>query len=90
MFLYQSVLTSLAQNAVSKQLDSYSEVCEALKIVELLLGFLSMTGGDPTMKLVTYLQEILKMDQNIDNHILKVNTCTLSHSEPQTDVKHQY
>lgn len=72
----------MAQNTVSRQLDSYSEVCEALQIVELLLGFLSMTGGDPTMKLVSYLQEILKMDQNIDHHILKVITCTLSHSEP--------
>uniref|UniRef100_A0A3Q4I5J3 RING-type E3 ubiquitin transferase n=1 Tax=Neolamprologus brichardi TaxID=32507 RepID=A0A3Q4I5J3_NEOBR len=47
----QNVLTSMAQNTVSRQLDSYSEVCEALQIVELLLGFLSMTGGDPTMKL---------------------------------------
>uniref|UniRef100_I3K4G6 Ring finger protein 213 n=1 Tax=Oreochromis niloticus TaxID=8128 RepID=I3K4G6_ORENI len=62
------------------QLDSYSEVCEALKIVELLLGYLSMTGGDPTMKLVTYLQEILKMDQNINQHILKAfGKCDLKH-----------
>ncbi|CAI5684999.1 unnamed protein product [Oreochromis niloticus] len=76
----QSVLTSMAQNTVSRQLDSYSEVCEVLKIVELLLGFLSMTGGDPTMKLVTYLQEILKMDQNIDHHILKAfSKCELQH-----------
>uniref|UniRef100_A0A3Q4I151 RING-type E3 ubiquitin transferase n=1 Tax=Neolamprologus brichardi TaxID=32507 RepID=A0A3Q4I151_NEOBR len=75
-----NVLTSMAQNTVSRQLDSYSEVCEALQIVELLLGFLSMTGGDPTMKLVSYLQEILKMDQNIDHHILKAfSKCELQH-----------
>lgn len=82
LFLYQTALSRLIWNSVSRQLDSYSEVCEALKIVELLLGYLSMTGGDPKMKLVTYLQEILKMDQNINQHILKVITCTLSHSDP--------
>lgn len=82
LFLYQTALSRLIWNSVSRQLDSYSEVCEALKIVELLLGYLSMTGGDPKMKLVIYLQEILKMDQNINQHILKVITCTLSHSDP--------
>lgn len=82
LFLYQTALSRLIWNSVSRQLDSYSEVCEALKIVKLLLGYLSMTGGDPKMKLVTYLQEILKMDQNINQHILKVIACTLSHAEP--------
>ncbi|XP_025754625.1 E3 ubiquitin-protein ligase rnf213-alpha isoform X3 [Oreochromis niloticus] len=76
----QRALSRLIWNSVSRQLDSYSEVCEALKIVELLLGYLSMTGGDPTMKLVTYLQEILKMDQNINQHILKAfGKCDLKH-----------
>ncbi|XP_006809041.1 E3 ubiquitin-protein ligase rnf213-alpha-like [Neolamprologus brichardi] len=76
----QIPLSSLAQNTVSRELDSYSEVCAALKIVELLLGFLSLTSGDPTMKLVTYLQDVLKMDQNIDHHILKAfGKCTLGH-----------
>lgn len=76
----QRALSRLIWNCVSRQLDSYSEVCEALKIVELLLGYLSMTGGDPTMKLVTYLQEILKMDQNINQHILKAfGKCDLKH-----------
>ncbi|XP_063350782.1 E3 ubiquitin-protein ligase rnf213-alpha-like [Pelmatolapia mariae] len=76
----QRALSRLIWNSVSRQLDSYSEVCEALKIVELLLGYLSMTGGDPKMKLVTYLQEILKMDQNINQHILKAfGKCDLRH-----------
>ncbi|CAI5685000.1 unnamed protein product [Oreochromis niloticus] len=76
----QRALSRLIWNSVSRQLDSYSEVCEALKIVELLLGYLSMTGGDPKMKLVTYLQEILKMDQNINQHILKAFCkCDLRH-----------
>uniref|UniRef100_A0A3P9P4V5 Uncharacterized protein n=1 Tax=Poecilia reticulata TaxID=8081 RepID=A0A3P9P4V5_POERE len=67
---------------ISRELDSLSDVCEALKIVDLLLGFLSMTGGDPSMPLVTYLHDKLKMDQNIDEHILKVGT---SGRDRQTD-----
>ena len=69
----QDALPSLTRTAVSRELESYSDVCEAFKIVELLLGFLSMTGGDPMMSLATYLQDILKMADNIDHHILQVN-----------------
>ncbi|XP_074524614.1 E3 ubiquitin-protein ligase rnf213-alpha-like [Halichoeres trimaculatus] len=76
----QDDLSSLTRNAVSRNLESYSEVCEALKIVELVLGFLSMTGGNPGMQLVTYLQDILKMSDNIDRHILQaLSRCTLGH-----------
>lgn len=77
-FLFQDVLTSLTRNAVSRELDSYSQVCEALKILELLLGFLSMTGGDAQMPLVSYLENILKMAQNIDSQILQVSACAPS------------
>ncbi|XP_037626449.1 E3 ubiquitin-protein ligase rnf213-alpha-like isoform X1 [Sebastes umbrosus] len=78
--VHQDTLPSLAWNAFSRKLDSYSEVCEALKITELLLGFLSMTGGDPMMSLVTYLQDILKMADHIDRHILQaLGRCNLRH-----------
>ncbi|KAI3368624.1 hypothetical protein L3Q82_025623, partial [Scortum barcoo] len=76
----QSALSSLTRNALSRDLDSYSEVCEALKIMELVLGFLSMTGGDPAMSLDIYLQDILKMANHIDHNILKaLGRCKLSH-----------
>ena len=74
MCLPQEPLSSLTRIAVSRELDSYSEVCEAFRIVDLLLGFLSLTGGDPTMQLVTYLKDVLKMADRIDHHILKVDT----------------
>uniref|UniRef100_A0A3Q3GTF4 Ring finger protein 213 n=1 Tax=Labrus bergylta TaxID=56723 RepID=A0A3Q3GTF4_9LABR len=80
--VHQDTLSSLTRNALSRELESYSEVCEALKIVELLLGFLSMTGGDPMMPLVAYLQDVLKMANNIDHQTLKVSAlgrCTLRH-----------
>ncbi|KAM9385416.1 E3 ubiquitin-protein ligase rnf213-alpha-like isoform 2-T2 [Pholidichthys leucotaenia] len=76
----QIALSSLTRNAVTRQLDSYSDVCEAFKIVELLLGFLSMTSSDPKMKLTIYLCDILKMDKNIDGHLLQVlGRCSLEH-----------
>lgn len=78
LLFLQDTLPSLTRNALSRELDSYSEVCEALKIAELLLGFLSMTGGDPMMSLVNYLQDILKMADHIDRHILQVNACAAS------------
>uniref|UniRef100_A0A3Q3NQ34 RING-type E3 ubiquitin transferase n=1 Tax=Labrus bergylta TaxID=56723 RepID=A0A3Q3NQ34_9LABR len=78
--VHQDTLSSLTRNALSRELESYSEVCEALKIVELLLGFLSMTGGDPMMPLVAYLQDVLKMANNIDHQTLKaLGRCTLRH-----------
>ncbi|XP_042369460.1 E3 ubiquitin-protein ligase rnf213-alpha-like [Plectropomus leopardus] len=76
----QDVLSSLACNALSRELDSYNEVCEALKIAELLLGFISMTGGDPMMPLAAYLRDILKMADHIDRHILQaLGRCNLKH-----------
>ncbi|XP_038571429.1 E3 ubiquitin-protein ligase rnf213-alpha-like isoform X2 [Micropterus salmoides] len=78
--VHQEILSSLTRNAMSRYLDSYSEVCEALKIVELLLGFLSMTGGDRMMSMVTYLRDILKMADHIDRLILQaLGRCTLRH-----------
>lgn len=72
LFLLQEALSSLIRTGLSRELDSYSEVCEALKIVELLLGFLTMTGGDPRNPLVAYLRDMLKMTDHIDQHILQV------------------
>ncbi|KAG7230635.1 hypothetical protein INR49_025352 [Caranx melampygus] len=78
--VHQMPLSSLIRNAVSRELESYSEVCEAFKIMELLLGFLTVTGGEPTMTLLTYLKDVLKMADHINQHILKtLGRCTLRH-----------
>ncbi|KAK9519509.1 hypothetical protein VZT92_022235 [Zoarces viviparus] len=78
--VYQDSLSSLTRNALSRELDCFNDVCEALKITELLLGFLSMTGGDPMMSLATYLQDILRMANHIDRHILQaLGRCHLRH-----------
>lgn len=59
--------------AVTTELDSYSDVCEALSTLEVALGFLAMTGGDPCMQLFRYLEEVLQMQNQVAPHILKVS-----------------
>ncbi len=65
-------LQVLSQDNLVKELQSYSDVCEALSTVELALGFLAMTGGEPHMQLGTYLKEVLQMTDNMAPHIFKV------------------
>uniref|UniRef100_A0A665VK89 Uncharacterized protein n=1 Tax=Echeneis naucrates TaxID=173247 RepID=A0A665VK89_ECHNA len=75
--------------AIAGELHSYSEVCEALSILEVALGFLAMTGGEPHMQLSLYLEEVLRMGNQMAPHFLKVtfffspqqtlNKCYLKH-----------
>lgn len=91
VFLLQEALPTLTRNRLSRELRShYSEVCEALKIIELLLGFLTMTGGDPKVLLVTYLKDMLKMVDHIDKHILKVTCCACSCLSYERKLKDSY
>lgn len=61
--------------AVAAELQSYSEVCEALSTLEVALGFLSMTSEEPHLQLSTYLEEVLQMGNQMPPHILKVSVC---------------
>ncbi|TNM97227.1 hypothetical protein fugu_015383 [Takifugu bimaculatus] len=66
--------------AVAAELQSYSEVCEALSTLEVALGFLSMTSEKPHMQLSTYLEEVLQMGTQMPPHILKaLSMCCLKH-----------
>lgn len=72
-FCSQTPLTNSAISAIGGQLQSYSDACEALSVIEVTLGFLSTAGGDPDMDLNVYIQDILQMrDQTA--LILKVST----------------
>lgn len=84
----QEPLQTLTLFAVSGELQSYSEVCETLSTLEVALGFLAMTGGEPHMQLSCYLEEVLQMGNQMAPHILKVSLskalvifscCTFSH-----------
>lgn len=69
----QEPLQALTLFAVAGELQSYSEVCEALSTLEVALGFLAMAGGEPHMQLSSYLKEVLQMENQMAPHILKVS-----------------
>ncbi|XP_016095221.1 E3 ubiquitin-protein ligase rnf213-alpha-like isoform X1 [Sinocyclocheilus grahami] len=76
----QESLQPLTQYDLVKELQSYSDVCEALSTVELALGFLAMTGGEPHMQLSTYLKEVLQMTDHMAPHVFKaLSRCSLKH-----------
>ncbi|XP_023265809.1 E3 ubiquitin-protein ligase RNF213 [Seriola lalandi dorsalis] len=76
----QEPLQTLTLFAVAGELHSYSEVCEALSTLEVALGFLAMTGGEPHMQLSCYLEEVLRMGNQMAPHILKaLSMCCLKH-----------
>ncbi|XP_075942052.1 E3 ubiquitin-protein ligase rnf213-alpha-like isoform X1 [Anarhichas minor] len=76
----QEPLQTLTLFAMAGELHSYSEVCEALSTLEVALGFLAMTGGEPHMQLSCYLEEVLQMGNQMAAHILKaLSMCCLKH-----------
>ncbi|KAM8845445.1 E3 ubiquitin-protein ligase rnf213-alpha-like isoform 2-T2 [Spinachia spinachia] len=76
----QEPLQTLTQSAVAGELHSYSEVCEAFSTLEVALGFLAMTGGEPHTQLSCYLEEVLQMGNQMAAHILKtLSMCCLKH-----------
>ncbi|XP_035510465.1 E3 ubiquitin-protein ligase rnf213-alpha [Morone saxatilis] len=76
----QEPLQTLTLFAVAGELHSYSEVCDALSTLEVALGFLARTGGEPHMQLSCYLEEVLQMENQLAPHILKaLSMCCLKH-----------
>ncbi|KAM9393995.1 E3 ubiquitin-protein ligase rnf213-alpha-like isoform 2-T2 [Pholidichthys leucotaenia] len=76
----QEPLQTFTLMAVTGELHSYSEVCDALSTLEVALGFLAMTGGEPQMQLSSYLEEVLQMGNQMAQHILKaLSMCCLKH-----------
>ncbi|KAL1780092.1 E3 ubiquitin-protein ligase RNF213 isoform X1 [Sigmodon hispidus] len=75
----QSPLTKSAISAISGQLQSYSDTCEALSIIEVTLRFLSTGGGDPDMDLNVYVQDILQMGDQTALILKALHRCQLRH-----------
>ncbi|XP_061567180.1 E3 ubiquitin-protein ligase rnf213-alpha-like [Cololabis saira] len=76
----QEPLQTLTLVSVAGELQSYSEVCEALSTLEVALGFLAMTGGEPEMQLSSYLEEVLQMGNQMAQHIVKaLSMCCVKH-----------
>ncbi|XP_012308178.2 E3 ubiquitin-protein ligase RNF213 isoform X2 [Aotus nancymaae] len=76
----QTSLPSSTLSAISGQLQSYSDACEALSVIEVTLGFLSTAGGDPNMHLNMYIQDVLRMGDQTAQVLQALNRCQLKHS----------
>ncbi|XP_062976188.1 E3 ubiquitin-protein ligase RNF213-like [Elgaria multicarinata webbii] len=79
--LRQSSLPNSTISMISGELQSYSDICEALSVTEITLGFLAMAGEDPEMTLTEYVENILQMGSQTSAHVLKVlSRCQLKHT----------
>lgn len=75
----QNPLPNSAISAISGQLQSYSDTCEALSIIEVTLGFLSTAGGNPGMDLNVYIQQVLQMCDPTAQVLKALHRCQLRH-----------
>ncbi|XP_064532292.1 E3 ubiquitin-protein ligase RNF213 isoform X2 [Pseudopipra pipra] len=79
--LEQSALPSSVMNMISGELQSYSDVCDALSLTEITLGFLAMAGENAEMPLTDYIEQVLQMGDQTNPHVLQaLRRCHLKHS----------
>uniref|UniRef100_A0A6I8N4U3 Ring finger protein 213 n=2 Tax=Ornithorhynchus anatinus TaxID=9258 RepID=A0A6I8N4U3_ORNAN len=77
----QTSLPNPVTNAIGGHLQSYSDVCEALSVTEITLGFLGTAGGDPDVLLIRYVQDVLRMGDQMGSPVLKaLSRCHLKHA----------
>ncbi|NWX41305.1 RN213 ligase, partial [Steatornis caripensis] len=78
--LDQSALPSSVMNMISGELQSYSDVCDALSVTEVALGFLAMAGENAEMLLTDYIEKVLQMGDQTNPHVLQaLRRCHLKH-----------
>ncbi|KAM6344814.1 E3 ubiquitin-protein ligase RNF213 isoform 2-T4 [Alca torda] len=79
--LDQSALPSSVMNMISGELQSYSDVCDALSVTEITLGFLAMAGENAEMLLTDYIENVLQMGDQTNPHVLQaLRRCHLKHN----------
>lgn len=76
----QDPLPNTAISAISGQLQSYPDACEALHVTEVTLGFLSTAGEDPNMDLALYIQDKLRMSEQTEQVLKALRRCQLRHA----------
>uniref|UniRef100_A0A803YCM8 RING-type E3 ubiquitin transferase n=1 Tax=Meleagris gallopavo TaxID=9103 RepID=A0A803YCM8_MELGA len=73
-------LPSSVMNAISGELQSYSDVCDALSVTEIALEFLAMAGENTEMLLTDYIENVLQMGDQTNSHVLQaLRRCHLKH-----------
>uniref|UniRef100_A0A8C5RS51 Uncharacterized protein n=1 Tax=Laticauda laticaudata TaxID=8630 RepID=A0A8C5RS51_LATLA len=76
-----SSLSNSKMGMIRGDLVSYSDICEALSVTEIILGFLATTGGDSHMTLTDYAKIVLQMSNQISLPVMKaLSRCQLKHA----------
>ncbi|KAG8579462.1 hypothetical protein GDO81_010902 [Engystomops pustulosus] len=79
--LEQTSLSNSTIDFISTNLNTSSDVCEALNIVDVALGFLAMSGGDPELLITTYIEDTLQMKEQSSVHVLEaLKRCNLENA----------
>ncbi|KAL8163438.1 UNVERIFIED_CONTAM: hypothetical protein K2H54_021125 [Gekko kuhli] len=79
--LKQSCLPNSTISMISGELQSYSDICEALFVTEITLGFLAMAGGEAEMTVTEYVENTLQMGAQTNTQVLKaLSRCQLQHT----------
>ncbi|XP_054544611.1 E3 ubiquitin-protein ligase RNF213 isoform X2 [Talpa occidentalis] len=76
----QEPLPRAVASALGGQLQSYSDACEALSALEVALKFLSTGSGDANMALNTYVQDMLRMEDQTVLVLTALSKCQLRHA----------
>lgn len=58
--------------AVCEELPSFSDTCDAVLLTAVALRFLAKMGGDPRVRLLDYMRDTLRMEQQIPRAVAKV------------------
>ncbi|XP_041073022.1 E3 ubiquitin-protein ligase rnf213-alpha-like isoform X2 [Carcharodon carcharias] len=77
----QEILSHSVCTAVTTVLKSYSDICDALDIIEIVVGFLATAGGAPDHQLLCYLKDTLLMGRQALACVSKAfEGCKLKHT----------
>ncbi|XP_032900200.1 E3 ubiquitin-protein ligase rnf213-alpha-like isoform X1 [Amblyraja radiata] len=77
----QKILLPSVCTAVTTSLKSYSDICDALDIIQIVAGFLATAGGGQDYQLLAYLKETLRMDRRVLACVSKAFAeCRLKHA----------
>uniref|UniRef100_A0A286X8Q5 Ring finger protein 213 n=2 Tax=Cavia porcellus TaxID=10141 RepID=A0A286X8Q5_CAVPO len=76
----QVTLPRAAMGTITGQLQSYSDACEALSVIEVVLGFLSTAHEKVEVPLNVYIQKVLQMGDQTASVLKALSSCKLKHT----------
>ena len=69
--------------AIREDLDSLESVSDVLRLLDVVIGFLSSAGGDPEQRVSSYLYDTLKYPHPIQSKTVNIFLFLWSCKQPQ-------